>query len=237
MREIKEGLPQALSREVRQLPCIARHGYRFVSDLSLIRDETGIDTVALYLVDDHAPNAFAFGFAPGRCAVAVTTGLLELMSPRELRAVLAHEVAHITNRDTQVMTMAVGTVGVLAVLADVMSRWGIFLGGSRRSSSSNDSTGAALALVAVLVTVLAALASRLLMLAISRKRELLADATAVDLLRDPDALRRALEKLEGSPTVVRQRSRAIAHMWIESPLERSLAPGLPRVTREAAGEG
>lgn len=181
---------------------------------------------AVYVVVDPAPNAFAVGHRPDRSSVAVTTGLLDRLSPRELRAVLAHEVAHVQNRDTQLMTMAVGTVGILAVVGDLAARWGIVSGTSSRRSSSSSSGGsgdaaAALLVVTVVVAVLAPLAARLLVAAMSRHREELADATAVDTLRDPDGLRRALEKLEADSTVVRARSRATAFMWVESPLDRT----------------
>jgi heat shock protein HtpX len=190
------------------------------SSLENVALAAGMPVPNLYLVTDPAPNAFAFGWKPENCGVAVTSGLLMTLSKRELEGVLAHELSHIDNRDTQMMTMAVGTFGILAVTADFFWRFGFLFGGGRRrsSSSSGGDSGLILLLVTLVVTVLAVLASRLLMMAVSRKREALADASAVDLLRDPDGLRRALEKLESNTTVVQAKSRAIAHLWIESPL-------------------
>lgn len=175
----------------------------------------GIPKPRVYVVEDDAPNAFATGRNPEHAAVAVTTGLIAKLDRDELEGVVAHELAHVKNRDTLVMTIAVTLVGVIVLLADWMIRalwWG---GGSRDRGGG---LGAPLALVGMLMLILAPLIAQLLQFAISRQREFLADADAVFLTRYPDGLIGALEKLKGDDTVVRSASRATAHLWIESPI-------------------
>jgi heat shock protein HtpX len=191
---------------------------------------------AVYIVDDPAPNAFATGRDYDNAAVAVTTGLLERMSRDELEGVLAHELAHIRNLDIRVMTVAVATAGSIAVITDVFWRiafWGAVFGGSRRRGGDGDGRGGnPLALLAlVFVAVLAPIAAVLLKAAISRRREALADATAVKLTRYPTGLRRALEKLDADSTVVRRTSHATSHLWIESPDDRELGKPGARVNQ------
>jgi heat shock protein HtpX len=173
---------------------------------------TGLPKPKVYIVDDPAPNAFAFGRSPERSGVAVTSGLLNLMSRRELEGVLAHELSHIRNRDVQVTTLAVTTVGILVVVADISARASFF-------SDWGDDDGGGMALLAVAaVAGTLAFGAKLLSFAISRHREELADTSAAGLI-SPGGLRRALEKLEADHTVVHHVSRATAHMWIEAPLE------------------
>ena len=170
----------------------------------------GVPVPRTYVVDDPAPNAFATGRNPKNAAITVTTGLLAVMSRRELRGVLAHEMSHIRNRD-------------IAVIAQVALRIGIF-GGMRRRG--NNDGMAIFLLLSLLIYLLAVPAGMLLKAALSRKRESLADATAVELTREPAGLRSALEKLEADTTVIAHPSAATAHLWIESPLERQQSDGL-----------
>lgn len=175
---------------------------------------TGLPKPRVYIVDDPAPNAFAFGRSPGNAGVAVTTGLLNLMSRRELEGVLAHELSHIRNRDVQVTTLAVTTVGILVAVAEIAARasWFADWGGD------DDNGNGALLLIAVaaLAGVLA-FGARIMSFAISRHREELADVSAAELI-SPDGIRKALEKLEADHTVVHHVSRATAHMWLVTPL-------------------
>jgi len=175
---------------------------------------TGLPKPKVYIVDDPAPNAFAFGRSPERAGVAVTSGLLNLMSRRELEGVLAHELSHIRNRDVQVTTLAVTTVGILVVVADISARASFF-----SNWSDNDDGGPALLAVALVAGALA-FGAKLLSFAISRHREELADTSACAIV-SPDGLRRALEKLEADHTVVHHVSRATAHLWIEAPLQKA----------------
>ncbi len=193
----------------------------------------GIPVPAVYVVDDPAPNAFATGLKPEKAAVAVTTGLLAKMSRRELEGVLAHELGHIRNRDTSFMTLVVLTVGAIMVLSSLLVRVGyyatIFMGGNRRSSRDNNDSGAAIGLallaIGLIGFVIAVPSAMLLKAALSRRREVMADATAVELTRNPSGIRSALEKLESDTTVVKAMSTTTAHLWIESPLERSKEQG------------
>jgi heat shock protein HtpX len=180
----------------------------------------GIPKPAVYVVDDPAPNAFAAGRSADKASVAVTTGLLQKLDRDELEGVIAHEIAHIRNQDVRVMTVAVATVGSIAIVSDIFFRmlfWGS-VGGARRSRGNREGGGNPLVLLAaIVVMVLAPLAAAVMKAAISRQRESLADATAVDLTRYPTGLRKALEKLAADSTVVRRTSHATSHLWIESP--------------------
>lgn len=189
----------------------------------------GIPVPAVYVVDDPAPNAFATGLKPEKAAVAVTTGLLSTMSRSELEGVLAHEIGHIRNRDTSFMTLVVLTVGAIMVLSSLLVRIGYYAtlmmgGGGHRRRNNNDGGAAAIGLVLLAIGlvgfVIAVPSAMMLKAAVSRRREVMADATAVELTRNPAGIRSALEKLEADGTVVRAMSTTTAHLWIESPLER-----------------
>lgn len=170
-------------------------------------------TPELRVVDDLAPNAFAAGLRPKSSYVGVTTGLLRTMPKRELEAVLAHEVSHIRNRDTYLMTMAVVFAGVIALIADIGFRSLAYGGRSRRG-------GALVVILAVVGFILAPYAALLLRLSLSRRREFLADAGAAEILNDPEAMALALRRLELDPTTVRYSDASTAHLWVESPTDR-----------------
>ena len=168
------------------------------------------------VIDDEAPNAFATG-TPGKGAVCVTTGLLAMLDRDELTGVVAHEVAHIASHDTRVMTVAYMLAGIVAALCDIGLRMR-FWGGVGRSRRRNEK-GAGLALaLAVLIMILAPLVGRLLAMAVSRRREYLADAEAVRLTRNPHGLAGALRKLAGAPHELRRASTANCHLFIVNPL-------------------
>jgi heat shock protein HtpX len=191
----------------------------------------GLPKPRVYVVEDEAPNAFATGRDPKHAAVAVTSGLLGKMNRDELEGVLAHELAHIKNRDTLVMTLAVTLVGVIVLLGDWMLR-ALWWGGHDRDDRGGGA-GAVVALLGVVLLVIAPLFAQLLQFAISRRREFLADADAVFLTRHPQGLTNALRKLQSDRTAVRSASRATAHLWIESPLSLEKARG----ERGATGVG
>jgi heat shock protein HtpX len=185
----------------------------------------GLPMPRLYIIDDPAPNAFATGRNPRHSAVAVTTGLLERMNRIELEGVLAHELSHIKNYDILVTTIAVTLVGTIALLADVALRamwWG---GGRRRSDGEGASAGAVIAVLGLVLLVLAPIVAQLMQFAVSRRREALADVSGVKLTRYPPGLVAALEKLRDDQSVVHSGSRATAHLWIESPLQRRSGRG------------
>ena len=174
----------------------------------------------LYVVQDPAPNAFATGLKPEDSHVAVTTGLIEQLPRYELRAVLAHEVAHILNDDIKAVTVAVATAGLVALLADVMVRSLWFGGGRSRGGGKGGNAGAAQILFLVLgllAIVLAPIAAQMIRFAVSRQREYLADATAADVLRDPQSMVNALRRLEADNTEITKFEAATAHLWFEEP--------------------
>ena len=180
---------------------------------------SGLSMPKVAIVEDRAPNAFATGRNPAKAVIAFTTGILDVMDRDELQGVIAHELSHVKNRDTLVSAIAATTAGAIALLSDFIMRMMWFGGNRDREDNGNQNP---LALVAsLIVLILAPLAALLLRSAISRKREALADATAVAFTRNPAGLRRALEVLQQDSTVVNQRSTAVAHIWIESPLDQS----------------
>ena len=175
---------------------------------------SGLPMPKVAVVIDDAPNAFATGRNPEHALIAFTTGILDVMDRDQLQGVIAHELAHVANRDTLVSAVAATTAGAIAIVSDVLARM-MFFGGRRDNNNANP---IALA-VSLLILIMAPLAAVMLKSAISRKRESLADATAVSFTRNPAGLRSALEVLAADSTVVQQRSTAVAHIWIESPLD------------------
>ncbi len=180
----------------------------------------GLPKPRLYIVDDPAPNAFATGRNPDHAAVAVTSGLLELMNRNELEGVLAHELSHVHNYDILIGTIAVTLVGFVALLSDFGLRLLLFggLGGRRRDN--NDGTQIYVLALAVVFIILAPVAARAMQLAISRRRESLADVSGVLITRNPEGLISALQKLRDNPAVIHHAPAATAHLWIESPLDK-----------------
>jgi heat shock protein HtpX len=177
---------------------------------------SGLPMPKVAIVNDAAPNAFATGRDPEHALIAFTTRILEVMDRDELQGVIAHEMAHVANRDTLVSAVAATTAGAIAILSDFMARMMFFGGGrNRRDGNANP----ILLVISLAIMILAPIAALLLRSAISRRRESLADATAVSFTRNPTGLRRALETLARDSTVVRQQSNAVAHIWIESPLD------------------
>ena len=169
-------------------------------------------TPEVRIVEDAAPNAFAAGLRPETSYVGVTTGLLATMPQRELEAVLAHEISHIRNRDTYLMTMALVFAGVIALIADIGFRSIAYGGRSRR--------GGVIVLVLALVGfLLAPYAALLLRLSLSRRREFLADAGAAEMLNDPEAMALALRRLERDSTTIKYADASTAHLWVESPTD------------------
>jgi heat shock protein HtpX len=199
---------------------------------------SGLPKPRLYIVDDPAPNAFATGRNPRNAAVAVTTGLLEKMNRMELEGVLAHELSHVKNYDILVSTLAVTMVGMVALLADIGIRM-LWWGGGRRAHSSFDRNrgggGGPLAILSILgfaLLILSPFIARIMQLAVSRRRETLADVSGIEMTRYPPGLISALEKLRDDTTVVHAQSHATAHLWIEEPAAQSPEEGrMSRINR------
>src|SRR4051812_15789007 len=194
---------------------------------------SGLPMPRIYIIDDAAPNAFATGRNPHHAAIAVTTGLLEKMNRVELEGVLAHELSHIRNYDILISTLAVTMVGAIAIISDISIRMMWWGGGRRRDNDRNDNgVGAILAIFGFLLLILAPIIAQLMQFAVSRRRETLADVSAVQLTRYPPGLISALEKLKDDSTVVHASSRATAHLWIEQPTAQTPEEGkLSRLNR------
>jgi heat shock protein HtpX len=184
---------------------------------------SGMPMPKVAIVEDDAPNAFATGRDPEHAVIAFTTGILRVMDREQLQGVAAHELAHVANRDTLVSAVAATTAGAIALMSDFLLRISLFGGGRR---DSNGGANPFVLIAALVAAILAPIAAVLLKAAISRKRESLADATAVAFTRNPTGLRRALETLAADSTVVHQKSNAVAHLWIESPLDSKMTSKL-----------
>lgn len=176
----------------------------------------------VYVIDDPAPNAFATGRRPETAAVAVTSGLLKTLNRDELQGVIAHELAHVRNRDVQLMLFAGVLAGAIVILAEVGLRSMWFGGGRSRRREGGDGGGAQaiIAVVAVLLMILAPIVAQLIYFAVSRKREYLADASAASFTRYPEGLASALEKISRAPAKLASANRATAPMYIINPLAR-----------------
>jgi heat shock protein HtpX len=179
---------------------------------------------AVYLIDDTAPNAFATGRDPKHASIAITTGLLQKLDREELQGVIGHELSHVRNYDIRYSLLVGVLVGTVALLADFFLRftfWGGF--GGRRSSNDRDGGGGLQAIVFVLAIVLAILApffTRLVQLAVSRQREYLADASSVELTRNPQGLERALAAIAEDPEVLEVANRATQHLYFTNPIKK-----------------
>lgn len=174
----------------------------------------GIPRPRIYIVDDHSPNAFATGRDPQHASVAVTTGLLKILDKTELEGVLAHELAHIKNYDTRLMVLVGVLVGALVMLGDWMFRGALF--------SDRKSGNGAFLVIGLIFIILSPVIAELIKLAISRRREYLADASGSLLTRYPEGLASALEKIRDNAAPMRKRSNATNHLWISDPRAKSL---------------
>lgn len=186
---------------------------RIVENLAIT---AGLPKPRIYVIDDSAPNAFATGRDPKHAVVCVTTGLLEKMNKNEIQGVISHEMAHIGNYDIRLMTVTVVLVGVIALLSDWFLRWSWWGGGRRRG---NDQAGGIMFLIAIILSILAPIIATLIKLAISRKREYLADATGALMTRYPDGLANALQKISKDQEPLEVANKATAHLYIANPFK------------------
>ncbi|HOU29109.1 MAG TPA: M48 family metallopeptidase [Thermoleophilia bacterium] len=178
---------------------------------------------AVYVLEDAAPNAFATGRDPEHASVAVTRGLLERLDREQLQGVVAHEMSHVRNYDVRLQTLVGVLVGMIALIADFFLRWSFWGGaGRRRGGGSGGGQGQAVfMIVALVLAVLAPLAAYAVQFAVSRRREYLADASAVELTRNPLGLARALHTIASDPRPLRSANRATAHLYIANPLKKA----------------
>ena len=183
----------------------------------------GIPMPKVYFIDDTAPNAFATGRDPKHASVAITTGLLQKLDREELQGVIAHELSHVRNYDIRFSLMVGVLVGSIALLADFFLRFTFWGGGGRRGRDRDSGGGGAQAIVfviALLLAVLAPIIARFVQLAVSRQREYLADASAVELTRNPVGLEQALAKIAVDPEVLEVANRATQHLYFENPIKK-----------------
>lgn len=177
----------------------------------------------VYLIDDTAPNAFATGRDPEHASVAITTGLLQKLDREELQGVIGHELSHVRNLDIRFSLMVGVMVGAIALLADFFLRF-TFWGGGRSRSRDRDSGGGGLAAVmfvlAIVLAILAPIIARIVQLAVSRQREYLADASSVELTRNPAGLERALAKIATDREVLEVANRATQHLYFTNPIKK-----------------
>lgn len=191
--------------------------YHIVQNLAI---GDGLPMPKVYIVQDPSPNAFATGRDPQHAAVAVTSGILERLNKSELEGVIAHELSHVKNFDTRLMAITAILVGFVAIISDIFMRSMWWSGGRRDERNEADARLQALfVIVGLVLAILAPIAATLIQLAVSRKREFLADASGVLLTRYPEGLATALEKIAADPRPVRTASNATAHLFIENPFK------------------
>tara|TARA_Y100000310_G_C20656298_1_gene802156 strand:+ start:1288 stop:1995 length:708 start_codon:yes stop_codon:yes gene_type:complete len=190
--------------------------YRLVENLAIT---AGLPLPKIYIINESQPNAFATGRNPKNAVVAVTRGLLERLDRTELEGVIAHELAHIGNKDILLQTIIVVLVGVVVMLTDMFFRVGLWGGFSSRKNDKGGNIGLILMIVAFALAILAPIFASLIKLAISRKREYLADASGALLTRYPQGLANALEKISRDPNPLKTANNSSAHLYIASPFK------------------
>lgn len=197
-------------------PATKEENQKLVNILDALVVSSGLQyTPKLYIVEDSQPNAFATGRNPENAVICVTTGLLDKLSYYELEGVIAHEMAHIKNYDIRLSAFVSVMVGFVVILSDWFTRIS-FYGGSRRRDD-DDNGNPILMFIGLIFLILAPIFGQLMQLALSRKREFLADATAIEFTRNPDGLISALLKISGDPNELKVANNATENMYIVNP--------------------
>ena len=192
----------------------AREIYHLVENLCIT---AGLPVPKIYIIEDNSPNAFATGRDPKHGVICLTTGIIQKLEKSELEGVIAHELSHIGNKDILLSTVVVVMVGFVTLLADWFRNWTFFGGRRSNNDGENGQLQIVLMIVAIVLSILAPIAALLMQLAISRKREFLADADGALLTRYPEGLAKALEKISADPTPLKEANRATAHLFITNP--------------------
>ena len=200
-------------------PADKRRDFNFYTAVENLCIASGLPKPRLYIIEDSAPNAFATGRDPGHAVVCATTGLLEKLSRTELEGVIAHELTHIKNYDTRLMSVVAVLVGTVALLGD----WLLRTGWRGRSSKGSGGAGAIILLLGILFAILSPIIAQLIQLAISRRREFMADAGSVSLTRQPAGLISALEKISSDHEPLEAANKATAHLFIANPFKEKRA--------------
>ncbi|MDP2693047.1 MAG: zinc metalloprotease HtpX [bacterium] len=188
--------------------------YRMVENLCIT---AGTPMPKVHLINSKGMNAFATGRDPEHASIALTTGLIEALENEELEGVIAHELSHIKNYDIRLMTIVVVLVGVIALVGNVFFRMRLYGGGGRKS---NNKGGGIIIIIGIIFVILSPIVAEIIKLAISRKREYMADASGALLTRYPEGLARALEKISKSPDELKTANSATAHLFISNPLKK-----------------
>lgn len=205
-------------------PATKEEDLKIVNILDALMITSGLTTKPrLYVVEDNQPNAFATGRNPENAVICVTTGLLEKLDYYELEGVIAHELSHIKNYDIRLSCIVSVMVGFMVILSDMFSR-ALFWGGKSKDND-NDKGNGILMLIGLICLILSPIFGSLMQLALSRKREFLADSTAVEFTRNPDGLISALEKLENDPNQLETANSATANMYIVNPFKKDTKEG------------
>jgi len=190
--------------------------YRIVENLCIT---AGLPLPRIYIIPEAQPNAFATGRNAKHAVIAVTQGLLEKLDKQELEGVISHELSHIGNKDMLLMTVVVVLVGFVSILSDMLMRSMLFGGMKKRDDRGSGQAGAILAVVGVVLMILSPLVAMLIQMAVSRKREFLADASGALLTRYPEGLARALAKIAADPSPMKRVSTSTTHLYISNPLK------------------
>jgi heat shock protein HtpX len=185
--------------------------YNAVENLSIA---SGIQMPKVYVINDMSPNAFATGRNQKHSTIAVTTGLLQILEKKELEGVIAHEIAHIKNKDILLQSVVVVLVGLIVLISDAFIRMSFFGRGDK-----DNKVGLIIMIVGVILMIFAPIIASFIQLAISRKREFMADATGALITRYPEGLASALKKISDSPVVLQRANHATAHLYISSPFK------------------
>jgi heat shock protein HtpX len=189
--------------------------YRLVENVAIT---AGIPVPKIHIIPDDAMNAFATGRDPKHASIAFTTGILAKLDKLELEGVIAHELSHIKNYDIRLSTVIVVLVGLIALLSDFFLRWGWF--GGRRRSNNNDSGGGILMIVGIILVILSPIIAQLISLAVSRRREFLADSSGALLTRYPEGLAKALQKISQDSDPLDHANNATMHLYIANPVRK-----------------
>lgn len=199
-------------------PATHEENQKLVNILDALVVSSGLGvTPKLYIVEDSQPNAFATGRDPEHSVICVTTGLLDKLDYYELESVIGHELGHVANYDIRLSAVVTVMVGFVVMLSDIFTR-AFLWGGGKKSSRDNDSNANVIfMLIGLVFLILAPIFGKLIQLAISRKREFLADATSVKFTRNPDAMISALEKISSDPNELKTANKSTAHMYFSSP--------------------
>ncbi len=191
--------------------------YRMVENLCIA---SGMPMPKVHIINSPALNAFATGRDPKHASIALTTGIINALENEELEGVIAHELSHVKNYDIRVMTIVVVMVGAIAILSDMFFRFRLFGGGrDNNRSSGGGQLGTILAIVGIALLILSPIIAELIKLAVSRKREYLADASSALMTRYPEGLARALEKIAASKEALKTANAATAHLFISNPFK------------------